>query len=454
MTMGGSLRQRLMVLILAPLLVIVCVLGLWRYTVAVETAEELFDRSLLAATLAISRDVTISGGDALSVTTRDLVDRSAGGRVFYHVAGPDRAYVTGYAYPPIPPPSLSRAEDRPQFYESTYRQQPVRALRMIEPAQIGPVRGQSIVTVWQERSGRDAFARGQALRSAILLGVVVLTVAAVIWFGVNRGLRPLLDLESAIAARSSDDLSQIRRSVPREVNGIVTTLNALFGQVRAAIQARDVFISNAAHQLRNPVAGMLALAEAAEGAVEQTDRAGRLADLRAAAARTARLTTQMLALERIKGGRSARTPLDLGALVEAVATRNAERVLNRDVALEFRPSSSAWVRGDSVMLEEAIENLIDNALNHGGPGLSRIVVEVTAFEETAVVSVRDDGRGLDPTDADTAFERFGQVHPSTGSGLGLAIVQEVASAHGAQVSIDDVAQGASVSLRFARIIPE
>ncbi|MEL7000672.1 MAG: sensor histidine kinase [Pseudomonadota bacterium] len=450
MRFGRSLRLRLMVLILTPLVLISGVLGYWRYATAMVTAEDLFDRSLLAATLAVSRDVSVSGGDALSITTRDLIARAAGGRVFYHVAGPDRAYVTGYAYPPVPPVGLSEAENAPQLYNTLYHGAPVRALRLVEQSVSGPFLGLATVTVWQRQDERRAFARSLAARSAVLLGILILTVGLVIWFGVNRGLRPLLDLENAIAIRSSDDLSHIRREVPSEVKGIVSTLNALFGQVSDAMQARDVFISNAAHQLRNPVAGMLALVEATESAVTESERKARLSELKAAAARTARLTTQMLALERVKGtNENTRTAVDLNDVARDVAMRNVERVLAKNVDLEFRPADSAvTLCADVMMLEEALENLIDNALKHGGPGLAQIVVSVGCTDGSSVLTVTDDGRGLSPEDAAVATERFAQVRPSDGSGLGLAIVAEIAMSHGGKLRVEDAQSGARISLRF------
>lgn len=78
----GSLRLRLFILILTPLVLLAILLGYWRYTVARETAQELFDDSLLSAGLAISRDVAVSDGDALSPTTRSLIRDASGERFF------------------------------------------------------------------------------------------------------------------------------------------------------------------------------------------------------------------------------------------------------------------------------------------------------------------------------------------------------------------------------------
>lgn len=449
MIAGLSLRSRLLVLILTPLAIIACLLGYWRYTVGLATAEELFDRSLLATTLAISRDVTVSGGDALSITTRDLLAEAAGGQVFYHVAGPDRAYLTGYAYPPVPPAREQAEASRPLFYESLYHDLPVRALRLLEPTDTDGFKGLSAVTVWQQRADRQAFAQALAVQSAVLLGALVLALAVVTWLAVNRGLRPLLDLEHAIAIRSSDDLKSIERTVPPEVRGIVARLNELFAQVAESMRARDVFISNAAHQLRNPVAGMLALAEAAEGAGSELERGERLRELRSAAERTARLTTQMLALERVRAGSPVLDVLDLGDLVERVAARNATRILNAGIKFDYSgPTQSVYIRGDAVMLEEVLENLLDNAMVHGGLALSCIEVTLRRSLEHVALVVADDGAGLKPEHAAVALDRFGQVGASHGSGLGLSIVAEVARAHGAKLAIETVDEGASLSVRF------
>lgn len=90
-----TLRFRLFVLILTPLLIVSLFLGYWRFSVAQDTANELFDRGLLSTALAISRDVASSEGDALSPSTRNLLTDASGGEVFYHATGPGGYYVTG-----------------------------------------------------------------------------------------------------------------------------------------------------------------------------------------------------------------------------------------------------------------------------------------------------------------------------------------------------------------------
>ncbi|MFV0490195.1 MAG: sensor histidine kinase [Pseudorhodobacter sp.] len=451
--MGGlSLRLRLFGLILAPLVLMAAVLGYWRFVIAQETAEELFDSNLLAAALAISRDVTVSGGDALQPVTRDMIRDASGGEVFYHVAAPDGIYVTGYAYPPVPRERLAGRDTRPRFLMATYRDEPVRVLQISERITIDNLTGDATVTVWQRLADRRAFANQLASQSAILMGVLLLTLALVIWFGVARGLRPLLDLQDAIAMRSPDDLSRIKREVPEEVRGVVDRLNHLFRQVESSIEAHQVFISDAAHQLRNPAAAVHSLAESVRDATNNADRDMRISELVQAARNSTRVANQLLSLDRLRQqDTEIRTEcFDLGALIRETCAEIGPAIMSRGIDLEVKtPEQPIMFRGDQLFLSEAVKNLVDNAVRHGGGGLSLISVCLTSDMSGLVITVQDDGKGLKPEDAERAFRRFSQIEPSDGSGLGLAIVRSVAESHDGRVVINEVGKGASLSLHLS-----
>ena len=80
--------------------------------------------------LAISRDTALSGGDALSEDTRDLLRDTSGGAVFYHIYAPDGVFVTGYATPPVPP-SMACTADGQTYFDAIYQSEPVRMLRLV-----------------------------------------------------------------------------------------------------------------------------------------------------------------------------------------------------------------------------------------------------------------------------------------------------------------------------------
>lgn len=441
--MNSSLRLRLVLIILLPLLLIAGIVSTVALFDAQSRAAERFDRSLLSAVLAISRDVALSGGDALSPETNSLLQDTSGGRVFYHVYAPDGVFVTGYATPPVAPTPATGVQ---AYYDSSYQGDDVRVLRFTDAMQIEGLSGEFTFTVWQDARLRDAIVSDLSRRTFQVISTLILAVALVVWFGVRVGLTPLLALENAIALRSPDDLTAIKRKVPAEARGIVETLNRLFGQVSSTLTAKDVFISNAAHQLRNPIAGVVAMSEAVASAKTIDDMRERSHELAKASRRAGDLAEKLLALERASAaGVSDRfSPIDLRELLSTVTDRQAKT--SKIKLTRQLPPDPVLVDGDETMLTEAVTNLIENARLHGGTKLTEISVKLELQTSKAVIIVADDGVGIAPDDLARARERFGQIHPSEGSGLGLAIADAVAQQHGGQMVIQPSRSGLHVAL--------
>lgn len=434
--LGGSLRLRLLVLILVPLIAVSGVGVFWRYDTARATAEEVFDRSLVMLCMAVSRDVAYSGGDSLSATTANLFRDASGGRVFYHVNGPDGSFVTGYSSPPVRRQAVALELNAPVVFNATHQGVPVRAVSLAERVEIDGITGRSVITVWQQLQPRQAFAQRLAVQTAIVATALILTVAAVVLFGIRLGLRPLERLEDAIQKRSMTDLSPIERRVPVEASGIVQRLNVLFGTLTDAHAERERLISNTAHQLRNPVAAIHAMAQATHRADTLDESKKRSAALVDETRQAVRLTTQMLSIERIKGVRPDFAASDFAAFLLELTARIAPRVLERDIAFDVHiPKGSIEKLFDPTLMSEAITNLVDNAMKHGGAGLSQIAVELVVIGDTVHVSVSNDGATVDPDKTALLFERFAQGRESDGAGLGLAIVKEVVDLHGGTIAL-------------------
>ena len=444
-----SLRSRLILIILTPLLVVSFVAGVWQFRATTKRAENIFDRGLLSAALAISRDVAISGGDALSPGTRRLINDTSGGELFYHVFAPDGVFVTGYSTPPVPPGPLPVGAAEPLYFDAIYQKEDVRVLRFQDVTTVDGVSGTFNITVWQSADVRRSFVREVVTRSFAVIALLVTCVALIVWFGVRLGLRPLMELEGAIARRSSTDLEPIRRAVPLETSGLVQTLNRLLDQVSRRISSKDEFISNAAHQLRNPIAGVLALAEAVESAPDEAAAKRRSRELLHAARETSRLANQLLSFERARGSDISMTGerLDICELGTEIIESVLQSASDPAVELSFvRPDAPVVVFGDRVMLREAVLNLVTNALVHGGKHLSHITLTIEASGQTAVITVEDDGIGIPTEKQDQAKSRFGQAGGGGGSGLGLPIAAKVADNHGGTLEVRSPQKGASVRL--------
>lgn len=444
-----SLRARLIVIILVPILLIAGVAAVWQFSNAAARAENIFDRGLLSAALAISRDVAVSDGDALSPATRRLVNNTSGGELFYHVYAPDGVFVTGYATPPVPPRSMPATMAEPYFYDARYQGKDVRVLRFQDVTTVSGVSGPFNITVWQNAQVRRQFVTEVVTRSFAVIGLLVASVAFVVWFGVGLGLRPLLDLEAAIAKRTPTDLEPIRREVPFEAQGLVSTLNTLLERVSRRISSKDEFISNAAHQLRNPIAGVLALAEAVENAQDLSSGKKRSADLVAAAREATHLTDQLLSFERASGTdiMTAGAQLEYRTIINAVAERYHLHHDGQGPRLICDlPESPVFVMGDKVMLLEAILNLVTNACLHGGNALTTVTVTLTSDDGQAIVTVQDDGIGIPPEKHLEAISRFSQTNSGTGSGLGLSIAARVMENHGGVLHILPSSTGGCILL--------
>ena len=444
-----SLRARLILIILTPLLVIAMVTAAWQFRNTTIRAANIFDRGLLSAALAISRDVAVSDGDALSPSTRRLVNDTSGGELFYHVYAPDGVFVTGYSTPPVLPPEASQNLTEPFFYNGRYQDQDVRVLRFQDVTVVSGIAGVFNITVWQSAQVRSHFVRDVLTRSFAVIAFLVLSVAVVVWFGVGLGLRPLLDLERAIAKRTPTELEPIRREVPVEAQGLVTTLNSLLDRISRRISSKDEFISNAAHQLRNPVAGVLALAEAVENAPNPKAAKDRSGELVQAAREASDLTNKLLSFERASGidMQSAGEVLDFGALVRDVgaAYGASSATVAARVSYEF-PKRPVYIQGEAVMLHEAVLNLLTNASTHGGPTMTNIDLVMSVHRRTAVLTVTDNGAGIPRGKHVEAISRFGQAGGGPGSGLGLPIALRVMENHGGTLEILDHTGGASIRL--------
>lgn len=446
-----SLRLRLIVIILGPLLLIAVGITVWLFSAETKRAEDIFDRGLLSAALAISRDVAISDGDALSPTTRRLVNNTSGGEVFYHVFAPDGVFVTGYATPPVLPKSAPAEISEPFYYDARYQGREVRVLRFQYVTTVSEVSGVFNVTVWQNSNLRHELVREIVTRSIAVISLLVSSVGFIVWFGVGLGLRPLLDLERAIAKRTPTELEPIRREVPIEARGIVTTLNALLDRVSRRISSKDEFISNAAHQLRNPVAGVLALAEAVENAPNPEAAKKRSTELVEAARQASKLTNQLLSFERAAGSDLALNSemLVLNCIINEAVSQIKPEMMEKDVALKVQlPELDLRIQGDRVMINEAILNVLNNALVHGGQSMDLISLTLSTKGPLAVLEVRDNGVGIPADKHIQAISRFSQTNAGPGSGLGLAIAVRVMSQHKGTLGILDDPNGAVVEMTF------
>jgi two-component system sensor histidine kinase TctE len=184
------------------------------------------------------------------------------------------------------------------------------------------------------------------------------------------------------------------------------------------------------------------MAEAVRSAPSEDAARSRAGELLKSARHAKDLANKLLTLERASSGEALADTVDLAALLMRLSDTHRARMTARSVALSLAlPVGQAKVQADPVMLEEAVTNLIDNALLHGGAGLTRVDMALSLDTDTATIRISDDGVGIAPDEVDIALARFGQPSPSEGSGLGLSIAEAVANKGGGSLTLSSSDEG-------------
>lgn len=450
-----SLRGRLFLLLILPLVAVAAIASFARYAGAARLTQELYDNTLLAVALTISRDVVLSEGTVLTEKLLDDLTTALGDPVYYRVTGPEGRFVTGYSNPPNPPAGVTAPDTGPWFFDSISTGRPVRVVVLrdfISDPQFG---GWVTVEVWQTMFQRHALSRDLVMQSSVGLGVLILTAALILWFGIQLGLKPLWDLREAIDQRGADDLRPIRRWVPPELRPLVATTNSLFARLSQAFALRDGFISDAAHQLRNPIAAIQSQAEAAALAPDAQELRARVTDLATIARSTGRLTSQLLSLERVRG-RSLKAfvqKVDLAGLLRARLRDFAETHLRQGVDVAFHVTGSPrMIECDPILIEELVANLLDNAAKYGLRAGGHLEVTIAFSPQSVSLIFADDGPGVPAPVRQRVFDRFFRMDDDHGGGcgLGLAIVADVAAAHGGNARCAPSATGARFEIDLPR----
>jgi two-component system sensor histidine kinase QseC len=263
-------------------------------------------------------------------------------------------------------------------------------------------------------------------------------LAGLLWVVVARGLSPLVRLADEVAERELDNLAPLGvKTAPREVVPLIERLNELFGRIADSLQKQRRFTADAAHELRTPVAGIKAQAQVARTVADEAERNRALDNAILGCDRAAHLIEQLLTLARVDNLSDDLTEhCSLQDIVIEVMADIAPAALNNNVRLELLADDKGVLQGNSVLLRILLRNLIDNAVRHTSPGTS-VRVGVAREEGQVCLSVNDDGAGLSEADLSRVSERFYRPIDTraSGSGLGLSIVKRIADAHHALLRV-------------------
>jgi signal transduction histidine kinase len=254
------------------------------------------------------------------------------------------------------------------------------------------------------------------------------------------------DLDAALPADASkDELGTLREAIADATE-----------KLRVARRAQERLVSDAAHELRTPLATMKAAIEVTLRRERTTDELREtLTHVREEVDRLTQLSSALLDLAALRAREPERIELDLAEIVDKAVSAARRAAEAREVALEVRGLTELPSRGSPREIRQALDNLLANAISHTPSG-SAIEVSLERLPHRARVVVRDGGEGIPEAERTLVFEPFhrGQnrdasVHPR-GQGLGLAIVRDVAVRHGGRAYVvEESRAGATIAFELA-----
>ena len=460
----GSLRQQLLRWLILPLVALVALNAVSLYRDALEAADVAYDRSLLSSTRALAERVTVKNGKVVAnvpYVALDSFETDTLGRIYYKVTGLEGETVSGYGDLPPVPANVPRSDLYPalvRFYHASYNGEPVRIAALLQPVYDDSMRGIALIQVGETLDARNALSRDILLNTLWRQALLVLAVAALVWFAVRLVLRPLMRLKNEVETRPLSDLSTIDQAlVHKEVRPLVAAMNGTMARMQELVASQRRFIADASHQLRTPLA---VLKTQAELALRENDPVAMRAIVTSIAGTTdsaIHLANRLLVLARIEhggGGEPAR-PVALSALAHQVGLELALPAVQKgiDLALEAKPDADTTVEGRELLLHELVANLVDNAIRYT-PGGGSVLLRVERRGEQVVLAVSDSGPGILESEIDQVLMPFYRAQSTLeanpgGTGLGLAIVRDIANLHGATLALGrSDAGGLKVEVRF------
>lgn len=281
-------------------------------------------------------------------------------------------------------------------------------------------------------------AEGTAIPLAFILGIMLLAILITAYFS----LRPLRQSAKLISSRQPGNLTPIEtKEQYKEIRPIIAAINNLMSRVDAANQREKRFMADAAHELRTPIAAVIAQLHLLMQIDNPKEKGEIINDMQETLNRAASLSHQLIDLARLETEDFLlnKEQIDLPALISHLIFSHIPYAINKDIDVELQSPKSFYILTDKLALSNIFTNLLENAIKYcPEKGKIKVILkDLTPFGGT--ISVQDNGRGIPEDNRQLIFSRFYRVPGTmeTGSGLGLSIAQNLAHKIGAVIRVTD-----------------
>ncbi|MBW0171585.1 MAG: sensor histidine kinase N-terminal domain-containing protein [Hydrogenophaga sp.] len=446
--------------ILLPVFAFVLINTVVLYEQALDAADTAYDRTLLATAKSLGEQLRVTGsGDNVRVESTllysalEAFEADNRSRIFYRVNGLQGEMVSGFNDLPdwrrdLPQENLYAA--LVNFYDDEYRGVPVRMAVLLQPVSGVYEQGMATIQVAETLELRETLARQILIDTLWRQAALVIVIALVVVFVVQRATRPVRALSHALGMRTENDLTPLTtEGAPRELLPLLDATNQHMQRLSHLLEHQKRFVRDTSHQLRTPLAVLKTQVQSARRGDVSPEQA--LDEIGHTVDRATELANQMLALAKVEqlrqDGQAPVTEwsavvrdvaLDLSALI-------AERSLDFSIDTQVAPvPAHVWA------LRELSRNLLHNAIKNTPTG-SALSVALVVDAHTAALTIRDEGPGISAALRERLFQPFATDQRSapgvSGSGLGLAICREiVVSLAGGIELINRIQQGRVIGL--------
>ena len=305
-----------------------------------------------------------------------------------------------------------------------------------------------------ERANYRQHLENQLTQDTIIIMLITYPfLGFLIWVIVGRGLDALKSVAREVKHRAPTYLKPVSlEAVPTEIEPLVVELNNLFKRLSLAFERNKRFTADAAHELKTPLAALSTQTQVALRADTPEARKSALLKVLASVNRSTHMVQQLLTLSRMDPEASVNEPvkINLGRQAAEVAALLAPEAIAKNIELELlKPDSKATIMGNVTYLNILIRNLVDNAIRYNSEN-GFVKIDINEDDEHVILSVIDDGPGIDEESRQRVFERFFRVigNKSTGSGLGLGIVFQIAELHRAKIKLITPDNGKGIEFRI------